>query len=230
MIPTDPTAILHFDNLELDTHIRVLVQDDQPLFILKDVCDNLGHTNSRMASEGLDPDELVSVKLTSGGQNRSLQAVTESGLYALIFKSRKDAAKKFRKWVTGEVLPAIRRQGRYDAAEFSAALPAAARHACLLAEAETHHSRAAFLRHQAELCLAIPGQLTVWQWLLLQGLEPTGPLCGRLSQQCRLLADQRGITTGATRSVDHCGQVTRLSRPARTFPEAILAEVCGQAA
>lgn len=59
-------------------------------------------------------DELVSVVLISGGQEREMLAVSESGLYALIFRSRKPQARAFRRWVTAEVLPAIRREGRYE--------------------------------------------------------------------------------------------------------------------
>ena len=111
-IQTAP-AVLNFDNFDIEAHIRIVLEKEVPLFIVKDVCQVLSHSNSRKAVEGLDPDELVSLKVTSGGQLRSMQAVTESGLYALIFKSRKPSALAFRKWVTSEVLPAIRTRGTY---------------------------------------------------------------------------------------------------------------------
>jgi len=222
-------SLLHFDNLELDTHIRVLEREDQILFVAKDVCDALGIANSRDATASLHKDELVSVKATSGGQKRDLTCVTESGLYALIFRSKKQAAQTFRLWVTSEVLPAIRRHGRYDPAELAANMPPSVRRAYLLAEVEELEKKVLILRRQADLAQVIPGQLTVWQYLLIQGESPTGGQCGRLSGQCKRLADQRGILCGAAKEVDHCGQITRLSRTARTFPEAILAEVCGQA-
>ena len=230
MNTTDPNAILHFDNLELDTHIRVLERDEQILFVAKDVCDALGIVNSRDATQSLHPDELVSVKATSGGQNRSLTCVTESGLYALVFRSKKTAAQVFRKWVTSEVLPAIRRNGRYDPAELAAQMPPAVRRAYLLAEVEEMEAKITILRRQADLAQVIPGQMSVWQWLLLQGEDPTGPQCGGLSVKCKRLADGRGIKTGVVKEIDHCGQITRLSRTARTFPESILIEICGQAA
>lgn len=65
---------------------------------------------------GLDPDELTSVKLRSGKQAREMLALTESGFYTLIVRSNKPEAKKFRKWVAGEVLPAIRKTGSYGTA------------------------------------------------------------------------------------------------------------------
>ena len=226
---TNTSALRHFDNLELDTHIRVLIQDDQPHFAAKDICTALEISNTRDATEGLDADELVLLKVTSGGQKRDLQFVTESGLYALIFKSRKEAAKKFRKWVTSEVLPAIRREGRYDPAELAAQMPPSVRRAYLLAEIDEAERLVAMLRRQADLAQAIPGQLTVWQWLMLQGEEP-GNSCASLSSKCRRLANERGIVCGLVKVIEHCGQVTRLSRTAYTYPEEILIEVIGQAA
>jgi len=225
-------SIQHFDNLDLDTHIRVLEKDDQPHFVAKDICNALGLTNSRMATQSLDDDELVSLKLTSGGQERAMNCVTESGLYALIFKSKKSAAKKFRKWVTSEVLPAIRKQGRYDPQELAAQMPPLVRRAYLLAQIEELEAEATRLRGQADIAAAIPGQMTVYQWLLLQGEELSGNIGGKvggLSGKCRRLAESRNLTCGEVKVIDHCGQITRLSRTARTFPEEILAEVCGRA-
>lgn len=97
-------------------NVRTVIRDGEPWFVAKDVCDVLGLANSRDAVADLEQDELVSVKATSGGQRREMNAVSESGLYALIFKSRKPEAKAFRKWVTSEVLPAIRKTGGYIAA------------------------------------------------------------------------------------------------------------------
>ena len=70
-----------------------------------------------MVAGRLDAEELMSVKLTSGGQRREMTAVSESGLYAVILRSDKPQAKPFRKWVTTEILPTIRRTGGYVANE-----------------------------------------------------------------------------------------------------------------
>lgn len=94
--------------------VRTVVIEDEPWFVAKDVCDILGLVNSREAVANLEEDELRSVTLTSGGQRREMTALSESGLYALIFKSRKENAKRFRKWVTAEVLPQIRKTGSYS--------------------------------------------------------------------------------------------------------------------
>lgn len=104
--------------------IRSLTIDAEPWFVAKDVCDCLGITNyrqavagnSRSGALGLEDDEKgVYILDTLGGPQETV-IVNESGLYALIFKSRKAEARRFRKWVTSEVLPTIRRTGSYGRA------------------------------------------------------------------------------------------------------------------
>lgn len=97
--------------------VRVVMQDDEPWFVAADVCRCLEIANPRDAVSRLDDDEKgVGIADTLGGR-QSLNIVSESGLYALIFTSRLPAAKRFRRWVTAEVLPAIRRDGRYVMAD-----------------------------------------------------------------------------------------------------------------
>lgn len=94
--------------------IRVQVINQEPWFVAKDVCDALTIGNSRDAITRLDDDEKgVSVVPTPSGE-QPMNIVNESGMYNLIFQSRKPEAKAFRKWVTSEVLPAIRKTGRYE--------------------------------------------------------------------------------------------------------------------
>ena len=90
------------------TPVRVLDRSGQPWFVAADVCRVLNLSNISESLRGLDDDELSSELLNSGTQGRTMRLISESGLYALIFKSRKPEAKTFRKWVTSEVLPAIR--------------------------------------------------------------------------------------------------------------------------
>ncbi len=93
--------------------IRVEVINNEPYFAAKDVCQALGLENNRQAVSRLDEDEKgVIISDTPGGKQR-LSAVNESGLYNLIFQSRKPEAKAFRKWVTSEVLPSLRKTGTY---------------------------------------------------------------------------------------------------------------------
>lgn len=99
---------------EESTSIRSLIKDGEPWFVAKDICDVLGLGNITEALRNLDDDELTSEILKSGNQGREMKLVSESGLYALVIRSNKPNARKFRKWITSEVLPAIRKTGRYD--------------------------------------------------------------------------------------------------------------------
>lgn len=90
--------------------VRVLTREGEPWFVLADVCGVLGVANSRDAATRLDDDEKADVGITDTSlngvtQQRLLTTVNESGLYTLILTSRKAEAKRFRKWVTAEVLP-----------------------------------------------------------------------------------------------------------------------------
>ncbi|MCI7803987.1 MAG: phage antirepressor KilAC domain-containing protein, partial [Oscillospiraceae bacterium] len=105
-----------FENEEFGK-IRTVIKDGAPWFVLADVCKILEISNSRMVANRLDDEDLMSVKLTSGGQHRDMTAISESGLYDAILRSDKPQAKPFRKWVTSEILPTIRKTGGYVANE-----------------------------------------------------------------------------------------------------------------
>lgn len=99
------------------THeVRTVVRDGEPWFVAKDICDILEISQYRDAISTLDEDERASVVVDTLGGPQNMSAVNESGLYALVFKSRKPEAKAFRKWVTSEVLPTIRKTGQYKTA------------------------------------------------------------------------------------------------------------------
>ena len=87
---------------------------NEPWFCASDVCRALEFPSPEASLRKLDDDEKLMRKVFASGQNRNLWFVNESGLYNLIFRSNKPEAKTFRKWVTGEVLPAIRRTGSYS--------------------------------------------------------------------------------------------------------------------
>lgn len=114
--------VFNYNNSE----VRTVLKNGDPWFVLKDVCKALGIKNSRMVSNALDADEKdVSLADTLGGrQNATI--INESGLYTVILRSDKPEAKPFRKWVTSEVLPSIRKHGAYlspDALEAAATDP-----------------------------------------------------------------------------------------------------------
>jgi prophage antirepressor-like protein len=93
--------------------LRVEILNNEPWFAAKDICGALDLTNNRQAISNLDNDEKGVITTDTPGGPQKLIFVNESGLYNLIFQSRKPEAKKFRKWVTNEVLPSIRKTGQY---------------------------------------------------------------------------------------------------------------------
>lgn len=94
--------------------IRTVLRDGEPWFVAKDVCDILGIANNRDAVARLDEDEKgVGISDTLGGK-QEVSIVNEFGLYQLILRSNKPEAKQFKRWVTHDVLPAIRKQGYYS--------------------------------------------------------------------------------------------------------------------
>ena len=93
--------------------VRVQVINNEPWFVAKDVCDALDIKNSRQALTRLEEDEKADVILNDGSQNRNMSIVNEYGLYNLVLASRKREAKQFKRWITHEVIPTIRKHGAY---------------------------------------------------------------------------------------------------------------------
>lgn len=104
---------LQIFNSEQFGRVRVIMSDNEPKFIAKDVCEILGISKYRDALNRLDPDEGCTVRVDTPGGKQEMRALTESGLYTLIIRSDKQEAKPFRKWITAEVLPTIRKHGAY---------------------------------------------------------------------------------------------------------------------
>lgn len=105
-----------FENTEFGK-VRTIVKDGEPYFVGKDVADILGYTNSRKAiGDHVDEEDKNTVTIRDGIQgNPNVTIINESGLYSLILSSKLPAAKKFKRWVTSEVLPSIRKTGSYTA-------------------------------------------------------------------------------------------------------------------
>lgn len=100
-----------FNNEEFG-EVRTVVVNDEPMFCLIDICKALEIKNATDVAKRLDEDELT--RLNLGSRAGETNFITESGLYAVILRSDKPNAKKFRKWVTSEVLPTIRKTGSYN--------------------------------------------------------------------------------------------------------------------
>ena len=103
-----------FENAELGS-VRTLCIDGEPWFVGKDVADVLGYTNSRKAlADHVDDEDKGVTKCDTLGGEQVTTIINESGLYSLIISSKLESARRFKRWVTSEVLPAIRKTGNYS--------------------------------------------------------------------------------------------------------------------
>lgn len=94
--------------------VRITDRNGEPWWVAKDVCEVLDIGNSRMALSRLDDDEKGVISIDTLGGNQEVSIINEAGLYSLILTSRKPEAKEFKRWVTHEVLPTIRKTGGYQ--------------------------------------------------------------------------------------------------------------------
>lgn len=94
--------------------VRTIILDSEPFFVGKDVADILGYSRADNAIRShVDDDDKLMHQFSASGQNRNMIIINESGLYSLILASKLPQAKEFKKWITSEVLPAIRKHGGY---------------------------------------------------------------------------------------------------------------------
>ena len=109
---TLPTTLFHFENLD----IRTLTKEDGSIwFVGVDVCKAIDIQNSSQAFSRLEEDEVYNLYITDSlGRNQNTTIISESGLYSLILTSNKPEAKQFKRWITGEVIPSIRKTGSYS--------------------------------------------------------------------------------------------------------------------
>lgn len=114
------------DNIEIYENpefgkVRTVLIDDEPYFVGKDVTDILGYGNSRQAlTTNVDDEDKEVHSVDTLGGTQKMTVINESGLYSLILGSKLPTAKKFKKWVTSEVLPSIRKTGSYTTSQMSA--------------------------------------------------------------------------------------------------------------
>ena len=97
--------------------MRAVTLDGEPWFVAADVCRALGLGNSSMAVSKLDDDEKGVITSDTLGGKQEMSTINEPGLYSLILRSRKPEAKAFKRWITHEVIPAIRKTGGYIAGQ-----------------------------------------------------------------------------------------------------------------
>lgn len=192
-----------FQNPEFG-EVRTLERDGEPWFVLRDVCNALHISNTAETAKRLDEDEVDFTDVTDrSGRTQQMGIINESGLYSVILRSNKAEARPFQKWVTSEVLPSIRKTGRYEARPMSAAENLAAQ-AQLLVEMERRQAR---LEARVETALAALARPQADTW--------AEDMKGAVREYCRLtgLADAagRGRLYAALEREARCDTDRRLS-------------------
>lgn len=108
--------LFNFENHE----VRSLLLNDEPWFVGKDIAKILGYKDTSDAlKKHVDEEDKLTRRFADSGQNREMYIINESGLYSLVLSSKLPSAKKFKRWVTSEVLPALRKTGQYQVKELS---------------------------------------------------------------------------------------------------------------
>ena len=108
--------LFNFENHE----VRSLLLNNEPWFVGKDIAEVLGYADTNQAiRKHVDNEDRLTRRFDGTGQSRDMTIINESGLYSLVLSSKLPSAKKFKRWVTSEVLPALRKTGQYQVKELS---------------------------------------------------------------------------------------------------------------
>lgn len=136
------TDLQIFKNPEFGA-IRTIERGGEPWFVGKDVADNLGYTNAPKAiRDHVDDEDKLTERIVLSGQNRQAIFINESGLYSLVLSSKLPDAKRFKRWVTSEVIPSIRKNGGYLAGQESMSDAEIMAKALLVAQKTIEHKQA----------------------------------------------------------------------------------------
>lgn len=126
-------------------NVRIVMKGQEPWFVAKDVCECLAISKHRDAISRLDADERGSLKVDTLGGKQEMATVNEYGLYSLVLSSRKPEAKEFKRWITHDVIPQIRKTGQY-VADIPRTLPDALR--AYANEVEEHNKAKLLIEEQ----------------------------------------------------------------------------------
>lgn len=201
--------------------IRV-IQDEQgePWWIARDVCEVLELTNVSMAVNGLDDDEKGVRKVYTLGGEQELLTVNEPGLYTLIIRSNKPEAKNFKRWITHEVLPTIRKTGKYEVGTLSE-IDLIIKSAQALKQVELkqldHDNRLSTLEAKSHQNSAHTGYWTITAWCKLNNLAMTLDEANRKGRDAVKLSREWGVDIGKVRD-ERFGEVN-------SYREDVLEEV-----
>lgn len=194
--------------------VRTLGDYSNPLFLAKDICEIL-EISVKNVTRILDEDEVYSVRhVDSKNRRQEMLVLTESGLYHLALKSRKEVGKKFRRWITQEVIPQLRKQGFYVAQGMNPELAQVAQGRALKARAAELKREAAELEEQASRLLTIRDGMTVREALEEDDMLFDEMYLLRAANMMARIAKKEGIPSG-------------LRGRTRTYPRQTLFSVLG---
>lgn len=192
--------------------IRVVSIDGVPWFIAADVCMVLGIRDTYDATRGLDDDEKGTDSIRTPGGQQSVTTVSESGLYSLILRSRKPQAKQFKRWITHEVIPSIRKTGSYGEERqlpqtFADALELAARQHRELESTKAQVAELEPAAHSWETLVGTPGDYSMRDAAQILDRDPAIQMGqNRLARYLR----ETGWTCGKGKPYQHqvdCGRL-----------------------
>lgn len=163
------------------SELRTISRDNEPWFVAKDVCDILEIGDVSSALRRLDDEDKGTDTIPTLGGNQQMAVVNESGLYNLIFTSRKDEAKQFKKWVTNEVLPSIRKTGVYQPPKSQAEL------SLMMAESLVQHENR--LKDMEQRLYIANERINN-----IDKVNPTGDEQQQFNKMIRLFAAKNGLT------------------------------------
>lgn len=188
-----------------DQQVRTALVGGETWFVIADVASILGLSNPSMAASSLDADDLSSAEvIDSLGRKQTARTTNESGIYDLVFQSRKPGAKQFKKWVTGTVLPSIRKTGSYGSqlpSSFAEALELAA---AKVREIESLESKIAEDAPKVSAWNELVSSAGTWSYL----------------EVAHVLQGNKGIEIGQKRLVDSLVRWGLLYRDAKNRPHA----------
>ena len=192
------TEITLFQSAFEGHNIRILGTSDKPWFVASEICEVLGIQNARdTLAKCLDDDEKGVATIYTLGGPQQVNIISESGLYQLIFQSRKPEARRFRKWVTGEVLPSIRQHGFFLV---TGGIPLAMRQLQAIElqhEAAKLRVEAAILERRAKCARILPGAVRIVDWLRDRHPHLTPSQLGPVVQRTKQALDRAGLPTGS---------------------------------
>lgn len=185
-----------------DTAVRTLVLDGEPWFVAADVCAILGYRMASDATRRLDEDERGTHSMRTPGGEQSVTIVNEAGLFNLIIGSKLPEAKAFRRWVTHEVLPSIRKTGGYQVQQIPRSLPEALR--AYAGEVEARE----LAEHRAAL---LEGPAHSWEALA----DASGDYS--LREAAQILDRDPAISTGQNRLLKYLREIEWVDRNGRPY-------------